>query len=117
LQKLWEDLKSGKAAMGVAGLGYRWKFSGMKMNPDFTVGYRPERINPGDQKHWLETNVKVVSGSTPERLKLVAHVYGSIIKAGVHPAPSIKVAEAAKVIENTQPLPWGTPRKCFGVAT
>ncbi|MFZ2959121.1 MAG: nucleotide sugar dehydrogenase [Candidatus Ozemobacteraceae bacterium] len=76
--------------------------SGLKYGKDFTVGYSPERINPGDKEHRLETIVKVVSGSDAPTLELVTQVYGAIIKAGVHPASSIKVAEAAKVIENTQ---------------
>lgn len=69
---------------------------------DFSLGYSPERINPGDKVHRLETIIKVVSGDTPESLERVAAVYESIIEAGVHRAPSIRVAEAAKVIENTQ---------------
>jgi len=76
--------------------------SGMKWKKDFFVGYSPERINPGDREHTLTRIVKVVSGDTPETLEKVAEVYGSIIAAGVHKASSIKVAEAAKVIENTQ---------------
>ena len=78
------------------------KESGLKYGKDFKIGYSPERINPGDKDHRLETIVKVVSGSDPETLELVAQVYGKIIKAGIHKASSIKVAEAAKVIENTQ---------------
>lgn len=78
------------------------KQSGLKMGVDFAVGYSPERINPGDQEHRLTTIVKVVAGSDEEALQAIAKVYGSIIKAGLHLAPSIKVAEAAKVIENTQ---------------
>ncbi len=78
------------------------KHSGMKWMTDFFVGYSPERINPGDKQHTLTTITKVVSGDTPTTLEKVAEVYGSIIKAGVHKASSIKVAEAAKVIENTQ---------------
>jgi UDP-N-acetyl-D-galactosamine dehydrogenase len=69
---------------------------------DFTVGYSPERLNPGDQNHTVDKIVKVVSGSTPETLQFVSKLYGRIIHAGIHEAPSIKVAEAAKVIENTQ---------------
>src|SRR5699024_9966937 len=69
---------------------------------DFFVGYSPERINPGDKVHTFETITKVVSGQTPEVLDVVAEVYSMAIKAGVHKASSIKVAEAAKVIENTQ---------------
>ncbi|RIN76709.1 nucleotide sugar dehydrogenase [Staphylococcus simulans] len=76
--------------------------SGLKAGEDFFVGYSPERINPGDKTHTFETITKVVSGQTPEVLDIVADVYGSVVKAGVHKAPSIKVAEAAKVIENTQ---------------
>ncbi len=76
--------------------------SGLKAGVDFKVGYSPERINPGDKEHTLERIVKVVSGEDEETLAIVAEVYGSIIEAGIHPASSIKVAEAAKVIENTQ---------------
>ncbi|MBC9071025.1 nucleotide sugar dehydrogenase [Thauera sp. CAU 1555] len=76
--------------------------SGLKWKQDFFVGYSPERINPGDRERTLTRIVKVVSGDTPETLDRVSAVYGSIIAAGVHPASSIKVAEAAKVIENTQ---------------
>ena len=76
--------------------------SGLKFNRDFFVGYSPERINPGDKDHRLTSIVKVVSGSTPETLKFVDDLYSSIITAGTHRAASIKVAEAAKVIENTQ---------------
>jgi len=68
----------------------------------FYVGYSPERINPGDKEHRLETITKVVSGDTPETLEKVAELYGEVVKAGTHRAASIKVAEAAKVIENTQ---------------
>jgi UDP-N-acetyl-D-galactosamine dehydrogenase len=78
------------------------KHSGMKWKRDFFVGYSPERINPGDKERTVTKIVKVVSGDTPETLQRVASVYGSIITAGVYPASSIKVAEAAKVIENTQ---------------
>jgi UDP-N-acetyl-D-galactosamine dehydrogenase len=78
------------------------KHSGMTWRKDFFVGYSPERINPGDREHSLTRITKVVSGDTPETLERVADVYGSIIAAGVHRASSIKVAEAAKVIENTQ---------------
>ena len=78
------------------------KFSGMKWKQDFHVGYSPERINPGDKEHTLTKVVKVVSGDDEETLEKVAQLYGSIIEAGVHRASSIKVAEAAKVIENTQ---------------
>lgn len=69
---------------------------------DFTVGYSPERINPGDKLHRFETIMKVVSAQDPKTLDIVADVYGSVVTAGIHRAPSIKVAEAAKVIENTQ---------------
>ena len=78
------------------------KHSGLKWKKDFFVGYSPERINPGDKERTVTKIVKVVSGDTPETLKTIAEVYGSIITAGVYPASSIKVAEAAKVIENTQ---------------
>jgi len=78
------------------------KHSGLKWKQDFFVGYSPERINPGDKERTLTKIVKVVSGDTPQTLAKVAEVYGSIITAGVYPASSIKVAEAAKVIENTQ---------------
>ena len=78
------------------------KHSGLKWKEGFFVGYSPERINPGDKEHSLTTITKVVSGDTPNTLDLVAEMYGSIIKAGVYKASSIKVAEAAKVIENTQ---------------
>jgi UDP-N-acetyl-D-galactosamine dehydrogenase len=76
--------------------------SGMKWLKEFNVGYSPERINPGDKEHRLATIVKIVAGDTPETLDKVASLYGSVVKAGVHRASSIKVAEAAKVIENTQ---------------
>ncbi len=69
---------------------------------DFNVGYSPERINPGDKEHRLETIVKVVAGDTPETLDKVANLYRAVVDAGVYPVSSIKVAEAAKVIENTQ---------------
>jgi UDP-N-acetyl-D-glucosamine/UDP-N-acetyl-D-galactosamine dehydrogenase len=75
---------------------------GLKPGVDFFLGYSPERINPGDHEHRLETIIKVVAGDTPETLKRVAAVYGAIVKAGLHEAQSIEVAEAAKVIENTQ---------------
>jgi UDP-N-acetyl-D-galactosamine dehydrogenase len=78
------------------------RHSGMKWKRDFFVGYSPERINPGDREHTLTKITKVVSGDTPQTLERVAAIYGSIIPAGVHCASSIKVAEAAKVIENTQ---------------
>ena len=76
--------------------------SGLKFNHDFFAGYSPERINPGDHEHRLETILKVTSGSTPEAAELIDSLYGSIITAGTHKASSIRVAEAAKVIENTQ---------------
>ncbi|MDB4962452.1 MAG: nucleotide sugar dehydrogenase [Myxococcales bacterium] len=76
--------------------------SGLKNGVDYFLGYSPERINPGDKEHTFEKIMKVVSGQTPEALDRVARVYASVVTAGVHKAPSIKVAEAAKVIENTQ---------------
>lgn len=76
--------------------------SGLKFNVDFKVGYSPERINPGDKEHTLRKIIKVVSGSDDESLELVAKTYELVVDAGVHRAPSIKVAEAAKIIENTQ---------------
>ncbi|PWK18643.1 nucleotide sugar dehydrogenase [Xanthomarina spongicola] len=76
--------------------------SGLKFNVDFFAGYSPERINPGDKKHTVTKILKVTSGSTPEIAKVVDDLYKSIITAGTHMAPSIKVAEAAKVIENSQ---------------
>ncbi len=78
------------------------KFSGLKFNRDFYAGYSPERINPGDKEHRVTTIKKVTSGSTPEIADIVDALYNEIIVAGTHKAPSIKVAEAAKVIENTQ---------------
>jgi UDP-N-acetyl-D-galactosamine dehydrogenase len=78
------------------------KLSGLVQGKDFKLGYSPERINPGDKEHTLERITKVVSGEDAETLERVASTYGAIIEAGVHRAPSIKVAEAAKVIENTQ---------------
>jgi UDP-N-acetyl-D-galactosamine dehydrogenase len=78
------------------------KVSGLSCGKDFHVGYSPERINPGDLTHRFETILKVVSGQDAPTLETVAAVYGSVVKAGIHKAPSIKVAEAAKVIENTQ---------------
>ena len=78
------------------------KVSGLKYNEDFFAGYSPERINPGDKEHTVEKIKKVTSGSTPEIGKLVNSVYASVITAGTHLAPTIKVAEAAKVIENSQ---------------
>jgi UDP-N-acetyl-D-galactosamine dehydrogenase len=76
--------------------------SGLVFNKDFFVGYSPERINPGDKEHTLTSIKKVTSGSTPEAASLIDSLYNEIITAGTHKAPSIKVAEAAKVIENTQ---------------
>ena len=76
--------------------------SGLKNGVDFFLGYSPERINPGDKEHTFEKIMKVVSGQNAETLERVAQVYGSVVTAGVHRATSIKVAEAAKVIENTQ---------------
>ncbi|MCP5071838.1 MAG: nucleotide sugar dehydrogenase [Rhodobacteraceae bacterium] len=78
------------------------QISGLAFNKDFTAGYSPERINPGDRSHRLPDIVKVTSGSTPEAAIFVDSLYSSIIRAGTHLAPSIRVAEAAKVIENTQ---------------
>lgn len=78
------------------------KFSGLKFNEDFFCGYSPERINPGDKEHTVTKILKITSGSTPEIAKKVDDLYKSIITAGTHMAPTIKVAEAAKVIENTQ---------------
>lgn len=78
------------------------KVSGLKFNEDFFAGYSPERINPGDKLHTVEKIKKVTSGSTPEIADLVDSVYSSVIVAGTHKAPSIKVAEASKIIENSQ---------------
>jgi len=78
------------------------KNSGLKFNKDFFVGYSPERINPGDKEHTVEKILKVTSGSTPEIGKVVDDLYKSVIIAGTHLAPTIKVAEASKVIENSQ---------------
>ncbi|MCC2594793.1 Vi polysaccharide biosynthesis UDP-N-acetylglucosamine C-6 dehydrogenase TviB [Pusillimonas sp. MFBS29] len=78
------------------------RVSGLRFNEDFFAGYSPERINPGDKAHRVSTIKKVTSGSTPEIADLVDALYGEIIVAGTHKAPSIRVAEAAKVIENTQ---------------
>lgn len=78
------------------------RVSGLKCGEDFFVGYSPERINPGDKEHTFIKIQKVVSGQTPEVLEIVAEVYASVVEAGVYKASSIKVAEAAKVIENTQ---------------
>jgi UDP-N-acetyl-D-glucosamine/UDP-N-acetyl-D-galactosamine dehydrogenase len=78
------------------------KFSALSLGKDFKLGYSPERINPGDQKNTLRTVVKVVSGSDEESLAEIAKVYELVVDAGIHKAPSIKVAEASKIIENTQ---------------
>jgi len=78
------------------------KHSGKQWRRDFFVGYSPERINPGDKEHTLTRITKIVAGDTPETLERIAAIYGSVVTAGVHRASSIKVAEAAKVIENTQ---------------
>ena len=78
------------------------KFSGLKFNKDFFCGYSPERINPGDKEHTVRDIKKVTSGSTPEIGKIVDKLYNEIIIAGTHLASSMKVAEAAKVIENSQ---------------
>ena len=76
--------------------------SGLAFGTDFTVGYSPERINPGDKAHSLDKIKKIVSGSDADTLRLLEQVYGRVVSAGIHPASSIRVAEAAKVIENTQ---------------
>jgi len=76
--------------------------SGLKLNQDFFVGYSPERINPGDKEHRLTSIRKITAGSTPEAARFIDELYGRIITAGTYPASSIRVAEAAKVIENTQ---------------
>ncbi len=76
--------------------------SGLRQGEDFHLGYSPERINPGDKEHTFERIVKVVAGDSEETLERIAAVYGAVVEAGIHRAPSIKVAEAAKVIENTQ---------------
>jgi len=78
------------------------KVSGLQFNVDFFAGYSPERINPGDKEHTVEKIKKITSGSTPEAAKIINEVYASVINAGTHLAPSIRVAEAAKVIENSQ---------------
>jgi UDP-N-acetyl-D-galactosamine dehydrogenase len=76
--------------------------SGLKWKEDFNVGYSPERVNPGDKNHTIDKIIKVVAGDTPEITEFLAQLYGSVITAGIHKAPNIKTAEAAKVIENTQ---------------
>ena len=78
------------------------RLSGLKVGRDFKLGYSPERINPGDKRHTLANTVKIVSGCDAEALERIADIYGWVVEAGVHRAPSIKVAEAAKIIENTQ---------------
>jgi UDP-N-acetyl-D-galactosamine dehydrogenase len=78
------------------------RVSDLKQGVDFNMGYSPERINPGDREHTIDRVIKVVSGDDPATLERVAAVYGAIVRAGIHRAPCIKVAEAAKVIENTQ---------------
>ena len=78
------------------------EISGLKMGKDFKVGFSPERINPGDKEHTLANVIKVVSGNDAEALEFISEVYGSIVEAGIYQASSIKVAEAAKIIENTQ---------------
>lgn len=78
------------------------KKSGLKFNKDFFAGYSPERINPGDKEHTVETIKKVTSGSTPEIADLIDKIYNAVLKNGTHKAPTIKVAEASKIIENTQ---------------
>ena len=81
---------------------YLEKISGLKFNTDFYAGYSPERINPGDKEHTVDKILKVTSGSTPEIGLKVDGLYKSVITAGTHLAPTIKVAEASKVIENSQ---------------
>src|SRR5438552_7064531 len=76
--------------------------SGLSAGRDFTVGYSPERINPGDKDHRFESITKVVAGQDARTLDIIAAVYGAVVTAGLHKARSIKVAEAAKVIENAQ---------------
>jgi UDP-N-acetyl-D-galactosamine dehydrogenase len=76
--------------------------SGLKAGADFTVGFSPERINPGDKDHRFESIMKVVSGQDERTLQIISDTYAAVVKAGIHRAPSIKIAEAAKVIENTQ---------------
>lgn len=78
------------------------KYSGLKLNKDFFVGYSPERINPGDEVHTVEKIKKVTSGSTPSVAEIVDKLYNTVLDAGTHKAPSIKVAEASKIIENSQ---------------
>jgi UDP-N-acetyl-D-galactosamine dehydrogenase len=78
------------------------RLSGLRLGTDFKLGYSPERINPGDKKNTLRSVVKIVSGSDPESLEEIAKTYELVVDAGVHRAPTIKVAEAAKIVENTQ---------------
>lgn len=78
------------------------RVSGLRRDADFDAGYSPERVNPGDREHTVENICKIVSGSTPEALERIERVYGSVLTGGTYKAPSIKVAEAAKIIENTQ---------------
>lgn len=78
------------------------KVSGLHLNEDFFAGYSPERINPGDRQHRVETIVKVTSGSTPQVAKTVDTLYNSVLQSGTYPAPSIRVAEASKIVENSQ---------------
>lgn len=78
------------------------KYSGLKLNKDFFVGYSPERINPGDKVHTVEKIKKVTSGSTPQVAEIIDKLYNTVLDAGTHKAPSIKVAEASKIIENSQ---------------
>ena len=78
------------------------KYSGLLHGQDFRLGYSPERINPGDKEHRLESILKIIAADSPATLSRLRHVYGTVIHAGLHEAPSIKVAEAAKVLENTQ---------------
>jgi UDP-N-acetyl-D-galactosamine dehydrogenase len=78
------------------------KISGLKCGQDFSIGYSPERINPSDKTHTFTNITKVVSGYDTKTLKIISQVYGSVVSAGIHEAPSIRVAEAAKIIENTQ---------------
>ena len=78
------------------------RYSGLKCGKDFSVGYSPERINPGDKVHNLPNIIKVVAGGDKKTAELLAQVYGLVVKAGIHKAPDIRTAEAAKVIENIQ---------------
>ncbi len=90
------------ALLKAAFIEWKVKESGLKFNVDFFAGYSPERINPGDKNHTVAKILKITSGSTPEVAELVDKLYNSVITAGTHKATSIKVAEAAKVIENAQ---------------